>query len=121
MSGELLAAVIVSIVFFSIVTIIKIIVDNSVRRKLIDKDMVNESVKYLYANTFANQVPASLKWGMVLIAVGLAIFIGQFFPYTFSDEATIGGMFILAGLALILYYFIARRMLKKSEEMSSKK
>ncbi|MFQ6112849.1 MAG: DUF6249 domain-containing protein [bacterium] len=121
MSGNLLAAVIVGIIFFSIITAIKIIADNSIRRKLIDKDMVNESVKYLYANTLVNQVPASLKWGMVLIAVGVAIFVGQFFPYTFSDEATIGVMFVLAGLALILYYFIARRMLKQSEETSAQK
>ncbi|MFQ5864602.1 MAG: DUF6249 domain-containing protein [bacterium] len=121
MSGELLAAVIVSIVFFSIVTIVKIVADNSVRRKLIDKEMVNEGVKYLYAHTFANQVPASLKWGMVLIAVGLAIFIAQFFPYTISDEATIGVMFVMGGLALILYYFIAKRMLKRSEEMNGPK
>ncbi len=121
MSGALTAVLIVATVFFSMVSIVKIISDNMMRRKILEKGMLDENIKYLYAQTSQQQVPASLKWGMVLIAVGAAIFIGQFFPHTFSEEATIGVMFLMAGLALILYYFIARRILKQSEEAETRK
>jgi hypothetical protein len=52
---------------------------------------------------------------MVLIAVGGAILVGQLAPYSISEEVTISAMLIMAGLALIVYYFIAGRMTKKSE------
>lgn len=119
MSGELLAAVIVFIIFFSIVTVIRIIANNNIRRKLIERDLVNEKTKYLYTSTFEGQVPSSLKWGIVLIGVGLAILIGQMLPSDISDEVTISGMFIFAGLGLILYYFLASRIMKKSEKKNS--
>ena len=86
--------------------------------KLKTKD---EKVKYLYMNKLEAHVPSSLKWGMVLIAVGAAILIGQFVPYSYQEEATISGMFIMAGLALIVYYFIAGKIIKKAEEEKSLK
>ncbi len=116
MSGELTGVFIVAIVFFSTVAVVKIVSDNIIRRRLIEKGNIDESVKFLYAHKFENNVPSSLKWGMVLIAVGAAILVGQYFPYTYHEEATISGMFIMAGLALVAYYFIAGRMAKKSEE-----
>lgn len=111
---------IVAIIFFSIVAVIKIITDNMVRRKLAEKGMVSEEVKYLYADTLEFHRPGSLKWGMVLIAIGLAILIGQLLPYKIADELTISAMFIFAGLALILYYFIAGRLLEISKKEDKK-
>lgn len=114
MSGELVPIIIVPAIFFSVVAMIKIISDNMVRRKLIEKGLVNADVKYLFA-TSANGAPGSLKWGLVLIAVGGAILIGQLAPYSISEEVTISAMLIMAGLALIVYYFIASRLARKSE------
>ncbi|NIR50534.1 hypothetical protein GWO43_18635 [candidate division KSB1 bacterium] len=114
MSDELIPIIIVPAFFFSVVAIIKIISDNALRKKIIETGVVDENIKYLYANRTSNQVPSSLKWGMILIAVGAAILVGQLVPYSFQEEATISGMLILAGVALIVYYFLASRMMKKS-------
>jgi hypothetical protein len=114
MSGELVPIIIVPAIFFSIVAMIKIVSDSAVRRKLIEKGMVNADAQYLFASG-VNGAPSSLKWGMVLIAVGGAILVGQLAPYSISEEVTISAMLIMAGLALIVYYFIAGRMTKKSE------
>jgi hypothetical protein len=57
-----------------------------------------------------------LKWGMVCMAIGIALFIGQIAPPDLVEEVTIGAMFVLAGLALVIYYPIANTMLKKSKE-----
>jgi hypothetical protein len=105
------------VVFLVILAVIvKIIVDNSTRRKLIDKGMVDENVKYLFPDKIKSQTLSSLKWGMVSIGVGLAVFVGQMFGADLVEEVTIGAMFVFAGLALVIYYPIANRMMKKAKE-----
>ncbi len=93
------------IVFFTICFVIKTILDYFMRKRLIDKGLVDKNVKYLFK--YGSPSLSSLKWGMVLVGIGAAVIIGKLAPYRWSDEATISGMFILAGLALIIYYFIA--------------
>ncbi len=102
-----------------IAVIIKILSDNKLRRLAIEKGVVNEDMKYLYFDRFEGKVPSSLKWGFVLIGIGLALFIGQLFPYDMTDEITIGGMFFLAGVGLVVYYFVASRIFKKAKEEHS--
>jgi amino acid transporter len=115
MSREMVPIIIVPAFFFAIFALVKVLSDNAVRRKLIDKGMIDENVKFLYAAA-SNNPPAALKWGMMLIAVGAAILIGQFMPYSFQEEFTISLMLIMAGLALVVYYFIGSRIARKSEK-----
>ncbi|MFQ5638067.1 MAG: DUF6249 domain-containing protein [bacterium] len=115
----MVAAIIVAIVFISLVTVIKMFLDNAVKKRLIEKGMVDENVKYLHAMSFQNQVPSSLKWGIVLIAIGSAVLFGQLAPYSMQEEVTASGMLIMAGLALIAYYFIANRLFKDRAETKS--
>lgn len=115
MPGEMVPIIVVPAIFFSFVAIVKVISDNSVRRKIVEKGELNEHVKHLFARQ-GEYVPSSLKWGLVLTAIGTAILIGQLAPVAYRDEVTISGMFIMAGLALIIYYFIARRLEKTAQE-----
>lgn len=117
MSGELTAIIIVGTVFFAMVQIVRIVAENRIRHKLIDKGIVDENVKYLYSSRLSYEnVPSSLKWGIVLIAVGSAIWIAELFPYSFREEAIVSGMLILGGLALIVYYFIAGKIIKSDSD-----
>lgn len=110
------------IIFFGVVAfVVKIILEHQTRKKLIEKGMLDENVKYLYADKPESQTLSSLKWGMILIGVGLAIFIGQLVPPDLAEEITIGGMFIFAGLGLLIYYLIANRMVKKTREKGLEK
>ena len=90
--------------------IIKIISDNRVRNKLIEKGLVNEDVKNLYADRLADRNLSSLKWGLVLVGIGLAFFIGQMFREEIANEITAGGMFVFAGIGFLVYYFIAKKI-----------
>jgi len=102
--------------FVVFAAIVKMIVDNSTRKKLIEKGLVDENIKYLFPDKPKVRPLSSLKWGMVCIAIGIALFVGQIAPPGYMEEVTIGAMFVLAGLALVIYYPIASRMLKKSKE-----
>ena len=99
---------IVGIVFFSVIFLVKVVSDNRIRRKLIESGTVDENVKHLYASKPGGNGPASLKWGMVLIAIGLAFLIGQLVPHL-EGEITVACMFIFSGIALLLFYFLAKK------------
>ncbi len=107
-------------IFMVLAYSVKILSDNRLRRLLIEKGQVNESVKYLFMDREYKNVPSSLKWGMVLIGIGVAILVGQLVPHSLMEEVTVGGMFFLAGLGLVLFYFIASRLngTKKQEDLS---
>lgn len=108
------------IVFFGVVAyVVKIILENATRRKLIDKGMVDENVKYLYADRPKSRILSALKWGMVAIGIGIALFIGQMVEHDLQRQVTFGCMLIFGGLALVIYYAIAKRMLDKSKEKGS--
>ncbi len=91
--------------FFGICFVAKALLDYFTRRRLIDKGLVDKNVRHLFK--YGSPSLSSLKWGMVLVGIGAAVIIGRLAPYRWSDEATISGMFILAGLALIIFYLIA--------------
>jgi hypothetical protein len=97
--------------FFVVVAIIvQIIFDYKLKVRLIEKGLVDEKLKYLYQKQSERSVPSSLKWGMVLFGIGAAIIFGRIVPYDIADEVTIAGMFIMAGLALLIYAFVVYRV-----------
>jgi hypothetical protein len=102
------------VVFVSGVFIVKIISDNRLRRFLAQQGQINDNLKYLYADRLEARVPSSLKWGMVLVALGLAILIGR---TAFNDDEVLmmSLMFIFGGVALIAYYIFATRLIKKQQ------
>lgn len=107
------------VMFLVVPFIVKMLSDNRTRRKLIEKGLVDEKVKYLFMDKPREYVSSSLKWGMVLIAIGLAVFVGQMAPKDLVEEVTIGAMFVFGGLALVIYYVIASRKISRHEENRS--
>ena len=107
------------VMFVVVPIIIKMLSDNKTRRMLIEKGLVDEKVKYLFMNKPKEYVSSSLKWGMVLIAIGLAVFVGQMAPKELAEEVTIGAMFVLGGLALVIYYAIASKKINEQDKMQS--
>ena len=103
---------IVGIIFFTCLGIIKVLSDNRLRSKLIEKGEVDESIKALYAH---QNVISSLKWGFVLVGLGLALLLSQLLPGYVRDEVIAGSMFLLAGAGLLFFYFISNRIVKKND------
>ena len=102
------------VLFICFVAVIKIISDNRVKKLLIEKGKVDENLKFLHYQTARNPL-SSVKWGFVLIGIGLAFLLGQLFPYDVSDESIIGLMFLFAGIGFMIYYFMAKNQTQDSE------
>lgn len=94
--------------FLLIAVIVKLGLDHRTRRELIEKGMTAEDIKSLYPANGRSRALSSLKWALVLIGVGLAILITVFLPQR-TAEFTIGAMFLLAGIGLLIYFFVAAR------------
>ncbi len=108
--------VIIPIVVFGVFyLIVKTVSDNKIRHKLIDKGLVDEKIKFLFSEKKVMENPLqSLKWGLVFIGVGLGFFIQVVFPYL-SDAATIGFMFIMAGVAFIVFHVLAKKQMNNHD------
>jgi len=102
-------------IFGSFAYILKEYWNYKLRKVAVDQNKGDELQKVLMVKPSwgGDGVPSSLKWGMVLTAVGGAALIGLNMPDT-RDEITFSLMFLFAGLALIVYYFIASRIAKKN-------
>ncbi|TFG97775.1 MAG: hypothetical protein E4H13_10575 [Calditrichales bacterium] len=96
------------IIFGSAAFVIKTISDNRLRQRLIDSGNLDEKIKYLYLQSNKNTqgISGSLKWGLVCIGVGLALFIGQLFPYEVNEGMTMGLMFLFGGIGFVIYYML---------------
>jgi len=99
----------IPIVMFGLVAwIIKFSSDNKLKRYMLDKGVTAETMQMMFSQPVRDNTPASLKWGLVLTAVGLGAFIGLNFADG-QDEYVLASMLLCGGLALVVYYIIASR------------
>lgn len=110
MSEGLTGVLIVFIIFSAAAFVIKVVSDNRIRRRLIESGSLDEKAKYLYLRAEKREISplSSVKWGMVLIGIGLALLIGNLFPYDVNEGMTFGLMFLFAGIAFLIYYFMEK-------------
>ena len=67
---------------------------------------------------FRSNVLNNLKWGLLFLFVGLGLIAGQqlYRILDIPEEAAVfGSIFILGGLGLILFYFIASKKIKENQ------
>jgi hypothetical protein len=107
--------IIVPIVFGTMAFALKLILDYRTRSQIINKGLVDEKVKYLFENLGRVSPLNNLKWGMVLLGIGVALLFKQIAPFYVSSSSTFGLMFILAGFGFLVYYAISDKLLKKDD------
>jgi len=111
---ELIPVLVLGIIFWGILAIVRHVSDNKLRHKLIDKGLTEKNLQNLFQKqeTPSNKPFSALKWGMVLVAVGLAFLVGYFVPESEHEEITIACLFLFSGVALMVYYSLASKMEK---------
>lgn len=86
------------------------------RMNMIEKGMNAEDIKSLYQRQMLQVNPlSSLKWGIILSFVGVAIILGMWLRnYFLFDEGIFFGLIaLLGGLGLVLFYFIASKRVQQ--------
>ncbi len=89
------------------------------RMAMLEKGFSAEQIRSIAHRMFTGQSPiGSLKWGIIILTVGLAIIVGNFLHTVYQvDESIIAGLiFLFGGLGLVIFYFIAARKMREPEE-----
>jgi len=97
----------VFIIFPIMYLMVKAIMDYYTRKKLIEKGLAGEEVKKYFETVPNHFFSSSLKWGIILTFLGIAMVIMRLADEYIPAETAIGIMLIAAGLGMLLYYFLA--------------
>lgn len=114
--NDLAPVLIIGVIFWGIIAIIREASQSKIRQQIIDKGLNSVNVQNLFPARPLFQTHSSLKWGVLLIGVGLVLFVRHLVPIDVSDEATIGAMLVTAGACLLVFYFIAPKIEPKAED-----
>lgn len=83
--------------------------ENWIRKKAIERGASQKVVEGLFRDDDSPSRYGALKWGMVIIALGLAVCVQSVAPYDFADPVAYGVLFVFGGGALVLYYVLVGR------------
>ena len=92
--------------FLMIYGIVKVVSDNRVKNKILEKGLIDADFKNLISVTPSLN---ALKWALILIGVGIAIGIGYLLPPENRGILITAMIFVFGGLGFLIYFFIAKR------------
>jgi len=107
--------ILIPLVFFFVIAAIwgsYILTRHKERITMLDKGLKPEDIKLLYEKSAMQVNPySSLKWGIVFVAIGLAVIIGMVLRNTtYVDEGIYPALIALfGGAGLIVFYAVARK------------
>jgi len=117
---EFAPVLVTATIFYFVAYIVRLSYEHKIRLKLLEKGLSEEQTKALNFTGFTSGSPASLKWGIVSTALGAGLFLriilNRMIDIELRDEFTLGLMLLLAGLSLIVYYFIDKKLNNQNEE-----
>ena len=103
-------ALLVPIVLFICITFaVKIIMDGRVRQRLAQSGASEDLVRTMLAADEQNRKVSSLKWGLVLVLIGIAFGIIDVSNLDAHDPATFGIVIGFAGLGMLGFHGLANR------------
>jgi hypothetical protein len=99
---------------FIIVAVTRIISDGRTRRRLIESGASPELARAIAVAPDSDMgMRASLQWGLVVGAIGIALIIIHFLPFDVDVPFSIGVLFVFTAGGLLAYYAAARRMARQ--------
>jgi hypothetical protein len=105
---ELIPIVLFISMFGAFAYVTRVISDNRARREMINSQASEEIIQKLFLDNRAEDFNSNLKWGIVSVALGLALAIIQFTGLTSDDPLTFALGFFAAGGGLLTYYGLMR-------------
>ena len=107
--------ILIPIVFFFVIAAIWgsfILTRHKERMTMLDKGLKPEDIKQLYIKGETEVTPlGALKWGIVFVAIGLAVILGMWLREAmYVQEGIYPALIALfGGVGLIIFYTVARR------------
>jgi hypothetical protein len=88
----------------------KVMTDYILKKKMIDKGFVNDTTQAIFkSQEITNDKYPSLKWGLIVLSVGLALILMEFID-TRPDSPLPYGLFaVFVSAGFLTYYFFVQR------------
>jgi phosphatidylglycerophosphate synthase len=100
--------------FWAITALARTIAETRTRRRLIETNASPELAAAVMTATRGDiALHDSLKWGLVIGAIGVALIIVQFLPYQSDEPIALGVVLVFGAVGLLGYYAAARRLAKQ--------
>ncbi len=112
MHDGLAGAIIVGVIFYGIVSIIRVITDYQLRRKLVQLGHVDSQSTFILSKQ-QNSHLESLKWGLIILFGGIGFIIISLPGINLDSPLPFGIMSVCIAIGFLLYYYITRRILEK--------
>lgn len=91
----------------------KVLSDNWTKRKLIEARVSDDVIRTLFRKESDPELFAALKWGIVLVSLGLGLAASQHLHTSFEEPLAWGVVLVSGGLGLLAYYGAARALLRR--------
>ena len=109
------------ILMVAVVILYPIYTKRRIQQSLIEKDLINENLKFIFDESTKPptviQKLRYLRWGIVVISVGVGIFFGSIFEQSYGrDEFMAIPILICIGIGLIIYFSIEKREEEKAQQ-----
>lgn len=122
MNEGLAILTVVGIIAFGIISIIKLITEYKLKRRLIDKAEVNEGFSTALEESMKSITPKyeqlrypTLKWGLVFLSAGIGLIIMEFFEMNHRSTLPFGILSACISVGFLIYYFLMKREIQKPE------
>ena len=94
-------------VFGSVILFVTVLTNFSLKKKLIDKDMVNPETANLFKNTSSRL--NSLKWGLIVLFAGIGLIIIDSMGLDGDEAMPYGIEAVCVSLGFLAYYVLAKK------------
>ena len=91
----------------------KVLSDNWTKRKLIEARVSDDVIRTLFRKESDPEIFAALKWGIVLVSLGLGLIVSQYLPARFDEPLAWGVVLVFGGAGLLVYYAVARALVRR--------
>jgi hypothetical protein len=114
MLDDLVPLVVPIAFFWAITALARTIAETRTRRRLIETNASPEfAAAVMTAAHGDTALHDSLKWGLVVGAIGVALIVVQFLPYQSNEPIALGVVLVFGAAGLLGYYAAARRLAKE--------
>ena len=90
----------------------KVMTDYILKKKMIDKGLVNEDSQSIFKTHTSENKYAALKWGLIVFFAGLALILIEYIPSGPVSPLPYGIFAVCVSLGFLIYYYIVKRELK---------
>ena len=103
---ELIPIVAIISVFGSVILFVTILTNYSLKKKLIDKNLVNEGTANLFKSVTSKQ--NALKWGLIILFGGVGLIIIDGMGLDGDDAMPYGIEAVCVSVGFLIYYFMVK-------------